>query len=80
MKGIERKDLLNAVLVTRDEIDPDLDGELLEDIVDAETESAGDRDSAMRAINAALHRALDRGVRLRRQTECGGGHRPKSRR
>ena len=62
MKNIERKDLVNAVLASRDEIDPEFETELLEAIVDAETDSAGDGDTAMRAINAALTAAIDRGV------------------
>ena len=62
MKNIERKDLLKAVLTSRDVVDPELETELLEAIVDAETDSAGDATSAMRAIDAALTAAIDRGV------------------
>lgn len=62
MKNIERKDLVDAVLASRDEVDPDLETELLETIVDAETYSAGDGDAAMRAIEAALIAAIGRGV------------------
>ena len=62
MKNIERKDLIDAVLVSRDEIDPELETELLEAIVDAETDFAGDGGAAMRAIDAALTAAIDRGV------------------
>ena len=62
MKNIERKDLISAVLVSRDEIDSELETELLEAIVDAEADSAGDGDAAMRAIDAALTAAIDRGV------------------
>ena len=68
MKTIERTDLVNAVLASRDEIDPELETELLEAIVDAETNSAGDGDAAMRAIDAALTTAIDR----------GGGHAPET--
>ena len=53
---------MSAVLASRDEIDPDLETELLEAIVDAETDSTGDSDEAMRAIDAALTAAIDRGV------------------
>ena len=53
---------MNAVLASRDEIDPELETELLEAIVDAETNSAGDGDAAVRAIDAALIAAIDRGV------------------
>ena len=62
MKNIERRDLVRAVLASRDEIDPGLETELLEAIVDAETDSAGDSDVAMRAIDAALTAAIARGV------------------
>ena len=53
---------MSAVLASRDEIDPDLETELLEAIVDAETDSAGDSDEAMRAIDAALTAAIGRGA------------------
>lgn len=60
MKSIERKDLVDAVLASRDEVDPDLETGLLEAIVDAEIDSAGDGDAAMRAIDAALTAAIGR--------------------
>lgn len=82
MKNIERKDLVDAVLASRDEVDPDLETELLETIVDAETDSAGDGDVAMRAIDAAVTAAIGRGVgqppeadsarRLRDNGDVGG--------
>lgn len=62
MKSSELKDLVNAVLTSRDEIDPELETGLLEAIVDAEINSAGDGDVAMRAIDAALTAAIERGV------------------
>ena len=62
MKNIERKDLVNALLASRDEIDPDLETGLLEAIVDAEMVSAGDGDMAIHAIDVALNAAIDRGV------------------
>ena len=62
MKNIERKDLVSAVLESRDTIDPELDTELLEDVVDAESDSAGDGDAAIRAIDAAVTAAIVRGV------------------
>ena len=62
MKTIERTDLVAAVLASRDEIDPDLETELLEEIVDAEWGSSGDSDAAMAAIDAALTAAIERGV------------------
>ena len=62
MKNIERKDLIDAVLASRDVADPELETELLEAIVDAETSSAGDGDAAMRAIDAAITAAIGRGV------------------
>lgn len=61
-KTIERKDLVAAVLASRDKIDPDLETELLEAIVDAEWGSGGDSDAATAAINAALSAAIGRGV------------------
>ena len=48
--------------LSRDEIDPGLETELLEAIVDAETGSAGDSDAAMRAIDSAVTAAISRGV------------------
>ena len=62
MKNIERKDLVSAVLESRDTIDPELDTELLEDVVDAESDSAADGDAAIRAIDAAVTAAIVRGV------------------
>ena len=62
MKNSERKDLLNAVVASRDEIDPELETDFLEAIVDAETDSAGDGDAAMHAIDAAVTAAIARGV------------------
>lgn len=62
MKSNEHKDLVNAVLASRDAIDPGLETAVLEAIVSAEINSAGDGDAAMRAINAALTAAIDRGV------------------
>ena len=62
MKNIERKDLVSAVLESRDTIDPELDTELLEDVVDAESDSAGGGDAAIRAIDAAVTAAIVRGV------------------
>ena len=62
MKTIERKDLVAAVLASRDEIDPDLEAELLEAIVDAEWDSGGDSEAAIAAIDAALTSAIGRGV------------------
>lgn len=62
METNERTDLVAAVLASRNEIDPELETELLEAIVDAECSSGGDSDEAMRAIDAALSAAIDRGV------------------
>ena len=62
MKSSEHKDLVSAVLASRDEIDPELETELLEAIVDAEFRSAGDGDAAMGAIGTALTAAIERGV------------------
>ena len=62
MKSNDHKDLVNAVLASRDEIDPDLETKLLVSIVDAEIDSAGDGEVAMRAIEDALTVAIDRGV------------------
>ncbi len=62
MTTTERNDLVNAVLASRDELDPDFDTELLEAIVDAEAGLAGDGEAAMRAIDVAVTAALERGV------------------
>ena len=62
MKSSELKDLVNAVLTSRDAIDPELETELLEAIVDAEINSAGDGDAAMRAIDAVLTAAIEPGI------------------
>lgn len=62
MKDTERKDLVNAVLASRDEIDPELETELLKAIVDAEIDSALGGDAAMDTIAAALTSATNRGI------------------
>ena len=62
MKDIERKDLVNAVLASRDEIDPHLATELLKAIVDAEIDFALNGDAAIYAIDAALTAAVHHGV------------------
>lgn len=62
MTTIERKDLVDAVLASRDEVDPDFESDLLEAIVDAEADAAGDGDAAMRAIDAAVTSGIERGV------------------
>jgi hypothetical protein len=62
MATIERGDLVKAVLQSRDELDPVLDTQLLEDIVNAEADAAGDGDSAIRAIDAVVTGAVARGV------------------
>jgi hypothetical protein len=67
---IERKDLLDAVLASRNDVAPGFDMELLEAIVDAEAEAAGDADFAMRAISGAVTTAMARGVG-RMQTDEG---------
>jgi hypothetical protein len=59
---IEHKDLVDAVLATRDLLDPDLETEVLEAVVDAEAAAAGDGEAAMRAIDAAVTAAIERGV------------------
>lgn len=62
MTTIERKDLVDAVVASRDEIDPDLETELLQAIVDAEAAAAGDGMAAIRGIDAAVSAAIGRGV------------------
>ena len=71
MKKIERRDLVKAVLASRDEVDPGLETELLEAIVDAETASAGDSDAAMRAIDSAVTAAISRGVGYVQEADAG---------
>lgn len=53
---------MNAVLASRDDIDPELESGLLEAIVDAATNSGGDGNAAMRAIDAAVTAAIERDV------------------
>lgn len=62
MTTTERSDLINAVLASRDELEPYLETELLEAIVDAETGHLGDGEAAMRAIDMAVSAAIERGV------------------
>lgn len=61
MTTIEHTDLVTAVLASRDAIEPDLETELLEAIVNAEVDAA-DADSAMHGIDVAVSAAIDRGV------------------
>ena len=49
-------------MASRDRVAPELDTQLLEAIVDAEIESAGDGEVAMRAIDAAVTASISRGV------------------
>jgi hypothetical protein len=65
----ERHDLINAVLASRDQIDPGLETTLLEAIVDAEADSSGDGEAAMRAVDAAVTAAIERGVGHANETE-----------
>ena len=62
MATIERTDLINAVLQSRDELDADLDSDFLAAVVDAEADAAGDGDAAIRSIDAAVVAAIARGV------------------
>lgn len=62
MTATERTDLVDAVLASREELDPGLDAELLVAIVDAEATAAGDGDAAIRTIDAAVTAAIARGV------------------
>lgn len=61
MKNIERRDLVRAVLASRDAIDPPLESKLLEAIVEAEADCAGDGAAAMHAIDLAVTAAIERG-------------------
>lgn len=69
----ERTDLVNAVLTSRDDVDPDLETELLEAIVDAEARLPGDSEGAMRAIDAAVTAAIERGVGNVQERESAAG-------
>jgi hypothetical protein len=69
----DRNDLVGAVLASRDELDPDLETELLEAIVDAEVRLPGDSEAAMRAIDAAVTAALERGVGKVQESESAPG-------
>lgn len=62
MSTIERKDLVRAVLASRDEVDPDLETVLLEAVVEAEVDAAADGEAALRSIGAAVSAAIERGV------------------
>jgi hypothetical protein len=62
MTKIELKDLMVAVLASRQEVDPDLEIELLEAIVKVEAQAAGDVNAAMVAIDTAITAAIARGV------------------
>lgn len=62
MTATERTDLVDAVLASREELDPGFDAELLVAMMDAEASAAGDGDAAIRAIDAAVTAALGRGV------------------
>lgn len=64
LKKIEREDLVDAVLASRDHVDSGLETQLLENIVVAEADSAGDGDAAMQAMDAAITAAIGRGVGL----------------
>jgi hypothetical protein len=69
----ERTDLVSAVLASRDDVDPDLETELLEAIVDAEVRLPGNSEGAMRAIDAAVTAAIERGVANVREPESAAG-------
>jgi hypothetical protein len=56
-----RKDMVDAVLRARDQLDPEFDTELLEAIVDAEADAPGDAEAALRQIDAGVTGAIDRG-------------------
>lgn len=72
MTTIERRDLVNAVLQSRDDLDPGLDTAFLEAVVNAEADAAGDGDAAIRAIDAAVMAAIARGVGHAEPVESGG--------
>jgi hypothetical protein len=59
---IDRKDLVDAVLESRDSLDPDLETALLEAIVDAEAGATGNAEAAIRAVDEAISAAVERGV------------------
>lgn len=60
MTTTDRDDLVAAVIAARDDIHPELDVEFLIDVVRAEAEAGDDQDTAMRAVEAAVTRALAR--------------------
>ena len=60
------------MLASRDEVDPDLETKFLEAIVDAEINSAGDGDAAMRSIDEALTSAIRRGAGQARESDVAG--------
>lgn len=73
MTTIEHKDLVDAVVASRDEIDLDLETELLEAIVDAEAAAAGDGVAAIRGIDAAVTAAIGRGVGYQEEKDAVPG-------
>lgn len=62
MSTIERKDLVAAVLASRDELDASLESELLENIVHGVADAAGDDEAARAAIAGAVTAAIGRGL------------------
>ncbi len=62
MSTIERKDLVRAVLASRDELDPKLETDVLVAVVQAEVDAAGDAEAALRAIDVAVSSAMRRGA------------------
>lgn len=59
---IDRAELVSAVLASRADRAPDFDEKLLEAIVDAELDAAGDADQALLVIGKAMDEAMARGV------------------
>jgi len=61
------------VIASRNKIDPDLETELLAEIVDAEAAAGGDGEAAMHAIDAAVTSAIGRGVGYREEQGAAAG-------
>ena len=62
MTTVERNDLINAVLRSRDELDPGLDAEFLVAILNAEADAVGDGDAAIRSIDTVVDAAIAQGI------------------
>lgn len=73
MATIDERDLVEAVMASRDEVAPDIDAELLTGILEAEVAAAGDAEQALRAIDVAVSAAMERGAGRHPELAAGDG-------